>query len=683
MRRYALRLTLALATFFAGCGDGTVPEDAGPDVTLDATPDAPMQTSCERDSDCDDGLYCTGSESCNPASPDADARGCVAGDAPCGADEECDEMRERCSAMDCSMGGDGDGDGDPAPACGGRDCDDDDARRHSSGIEACDPDGVDEDCDETTIQSSSASDGDRDGDGFISVACFNAREDGDENRGTDCDDTQPTVYPGAVEQCNAIDDDCDGVVDEGMVATVCRRDADGDGFAPMGAESRTACGGCPDDFVEWTAGDAVDCRDDDPSVSPGSPEICNMIDDDCDGSVDEEATNIGSTDHCRSCFDGCQFACGASGCDLPADLVVTGQAICTRTDEGRLYCWGSNGGAVGDGAVAARDRPYEHTLGARVRQIAGSDPGTICAEALGQFYCWGRNSSGELGDGTMTNRSLPTPITLAASGTSRDMGMATSNTCVIDEGYVDPVLCWGTTVHFQDVAGSWQATSSSSPRHMSGMPAPVKIVPNFWGGCVLLPDDTVQCWGHEDMAGRGGNPSDWRWIEPGTVALPGAVSDLAGAYRATCAIVGGEVWCWGFDDHGQLGDGPGGVETCSGMPCARSPRRVGSLSDISQLWVGPAGACARNSSNETYCWGENLRRPDGNMSQFPGLPEGLIESPMRAPMLDRFEVLEFGGRVVPYGCGVDTGIVYCWGANDRGVGSAATVGYGIQPVLSP
>ena len=94
------------------------------------------------------------------------------------------------------------------------------------------------------------------------VGCSDADVDGFNDEGCggdDCDDADPAVFPGAVELCNAIDDDCDGSVDDGI-------DADGDGFP--------GCGGS-------------DCDDGDPAVFPGATEQCNGVDDDCDSAIDE------------------------------------------------------------------------------------------------------------------------------------------------------------------------------------------------------------------------------------------------------------------------------------------------------------------------------------------------------------------------------------------------------------
>lgn len=189
-----------LATMLVGCECSTpVDPDAG---DIDAGADARV-TLCASGTDCDDGMFCNGPEACAPGSPDAARNGCVPGEPPCGVDD-CDEAEDTCV---CSGDPDRDGDGHDSVACGGDDCDDEDPTRYPGLEEVCDAAGHDEDCDSSTLAGSA--DGDRDGDGFVSITCCNAATCGD-----DCNDDRAEVNPDVGELCNARDDDCDGAIDE-------------------------------------------------------------------------------------------------------------------------------------------------------------------------------------------------------------------------------------------------------------------------------------------------------------------------------------------------------------------------------------------------------------------------------------------------------------------------------------
>jgi hypothetical protein len=127
--------------------------------------------------------------------------------------------------------------------------------------------GVDDDCDPATP------DDDLDGDGSAVAE--------------DCDDDDPAVHPGATEECNGVDDDCDGVTDP---TTAWWTDADGDGFGGAGGED------C--EPPEGSVSQGGDCDDADAAVHPDATEVCNGIDDDCDGAVDGVAEGYGDLEVC-------------------------------------------------------------------------------------------------------------------------------------------------------------------------------------------------------------------------------------------------------------------------------------------------------------------------------------------------------------------------------------------------
>jgi len=143
--------------------------------------------------------------------------------------------------------------------------------------------------------------------------------DGDGYSTTDCDDGDASVNPGATEVCDGVDNDCDGSIDEAGATggSTWYADADGDGYGDAAA-STTACSQ-PSGYVA----DGTDCDDGDATAYPGATEVCDGLDNDCDGSIDEGTT--ASTWYADA--DGDSYgddATALSTCSPPAGYVTTG-----------------------------------------------------------------------------------------------------------------------------------------------------------------------------------------------------------------------------------------------------------------------------------------------------------------------------------------------------------------------
>ena len=322
-----------------GDGDGSLAcadcDDADPTIHPGADEGCDgLDTDCdgalgpdEVDADGDGTSTCAGD--CDDADPDSHP----------GAVELCDGIDNDCDEAVPADEVDGDGDGF-APCAG--DCDDDDPDRgpadlDGDGFDAClGPDGLatsgDEDCDDTDpalhpadldgdgydpcwgadgLASTGDEDcddddpalnpADTDGDGFD--ACWGT--DGVPGTGDeDCDDDEQTTFPGAIEVCDGVDNDCDGVADNGLPTLDWYPDLDQDGWGDSSAAPIIACDGaqpmgqvldntdCDDleqslnhDDADGDSQDtcAGDCDDADATVSLGATEVCDGLDNDCDG----------------------------------------------------------------------------------------------------------------------------------------------------------------------------------------------------------------------------------------------------------------------------------------------------------------------------------------------------------------------------------------------------------------
>ncbi len=261
-------------------------------------------------SDCDDGAA-----SVNPGA----AETCD------GVDDDCDGTVDEPDAVDAStwyadVDGDGYGDGGSASvACSApagtvvdaTDCDDGDAGVNPGAAEYCD--GVDQDCD--GVADDDALDmgtwyADVDGDGYGDPGSYVVNCEGPSGSvldGGDCDDGDAGVNPGASELCDGVDQDCDGSVDEEATdGSTWYLDGDGDGFGDASA-GVVACAA-----PSATVADSSDCDDGDADVNPAASELCNGIDDDCDGAVDR-AGLVTFWDHAGAVTDAsASFASGSS-----------------------------------------------------------------------------------------------------------------------------------------------------------------------------------------------------------------------------------------------------------------------------------------------------------------------------------------------------------------------------------
>ena len=230
---------------------------------------------------------------------------------------------------------------------------------------------------------------------------------------------------------------------------------------------------------------------------------------------------------------------------------------CALTNSGGVKCWGNNSsGELGDGSATDRPAPVDvRGLGSGVAAISAGYDYTCALTVSGGVKCLGTNVTGQLGDGTTTNSSVPVDVKGLGSGVAA-ISAGHYQTCALTNSR--GVKCWGANGAGQ--LGDGTTTPSSVPVDVKGLGSGVAAISaGPYHTCALIRFAGAKCWGANGNGQLGDGttanssvPVDVRGLGNGVAAIS------AGGYNGlhTCAVTdSGTVQCWGANGYGQLGDG--------------------------------------------------------------------------------------------------------------------------------
>ncbi len=334
-----------------------------------------------------------------------------------------------------------------------------------------------------------------------------------------------------------------------------------------------------------------------------------------------------------------------------------GQNSCRLRTDGQALCWGNNGlGQVGDNTTTDRAAP---TLVAGSRAFASLAEGARsqhhCAlTAAGAAWCWGYNAHGELGDGTQVNRSQP--VAVAGGLTFRKLFKGLWSTCGITTA--NQLYCWGWTSRSRFGDGVY-GDAQPTPRLVTTNGLVFDQVALAWEGtCGMTLAGNLHCWGNNP--GEAVTPRDL----PSTTPLPGLVfRQLSGGDRGYCGVTtSGGVRCWGDNANGQLGNGS---TTFSTTPVTPTGLGAGVEEVRHASWTT---ACARGSAGEMWCWGSNQYGQVGDGTSGNGSALNRT-GPVRIGAGLNFTGFHAVGMDLGFCSRVAGGGSFCWGNNPIGDGT--------------
>lgn len=339
---------------------------------------------------------------------------------------------------------------------------------------------------------------------------------------------------------------------------------------------------------------------------------------------------------------------------IEADSVATGRGhSCAVLTSGQAVCWGNNFyGELGNGTNTPSKTPVAVSGLTDTESISANGEYTTCAiRTGGQALCWGKNADGQIGDGSKTDRNVPTPVTGLTDAESISTGA--HHTCAIRTS--GQAVCWGLNHHGQ--LGDTSTTERLTPVSVNGLTDAHNIAVGRTHTCAARESRAALCWGYpvNGVLGTGSSFADVKTPTAvkgvgGTGTLGGIVQMAVGSTHSCALAESGQMYCWGDNIFGRLGD--------NSILNKEAPVAVHGMADAKFISAGYASSCAIRESGQALCWGSNAqgRLGDGTDDErhTPTAVSRLRGAKQMSGKLGHMCAVRASGQTV------------CWGANTSG-----------------
>jgi alpha-tubulin suppressor-like RCC1 family protein len=275
---------------------------------------------------------------------------------------------------------------------------------------------------------------------------------------------------------------------------------------------------------------------------------------------------------------------------------------------GTVMAWGANdSGQLGNGTTTDSPVPVAVSgLLIEATTIAAGWGHSLALLSNGKVMAWGKNGSGQLGNGTTVNSDVPVEVTGLAGEAKAIAAGNEFSLALLKSG---KVMAWGANTEGQ--LGNGTTVKSTGPVEVTGLSEEVKaIAAGKLYSLAILKGGTVVAWG-KDNNGELGNGAEKNSATPVAVSGLTKVGAVAAGGNHSMAMLegNGKVMAWGENSVGELGDGSStGPELCGvTTPCAKTPVEVSGLSGARAIAAGEEHSLVLLADGATMAWGSNLR----------------------------------------------------------------------------